>query len=59
MTKLVFLIYSDELRHGDGTENDPVRRVAQLHTLDGKLMMEHDPYDPQQRTFNDSVIHFP
>ena len=40
------IITENELR-GDGTENNPYRRVLQVWTKDGELIAENDPYTPK------------
>lgn len=41
--KIVNVIYCDEKRRGVGhTDDDPVRAIIQLWTMDGKLILEHD-----------------
>ena len=42
MPKVIQVIENFEMR-GTGKDGDPVRRIYQLLTLDGKLIMEHDP----------------
>ena len=42
MPKVIQIIEHSE-RRGEGTKEDVVRMVYQLFTLDGKLIMEHDP----------------
>ena len=39
MAKIIKLIYTEEVR-GAGTNIDPHRRVPQLWSLDGKLILE-------------------
>lgn len=41
--RVVPVILSDDLRRGDGTEENPVRVVIQAFTLDGELVAEFDP----------------
>jgi hypothetical protein len=50
LARLVNLIYSEE-RRGAGTDNDPIRLVPQLFTLDGRLVCECDVW----HTFNGNV----
>jgi len=42
MAKVIQVIETSEKR-GKGTKDDVVRMVYQLWTLDGKLIVEHDP----------------
>lgn len=41
--RVVEVIETNLEKRGAGTENDPVRRVTQYYTLDGRLLFEHDP----------------
>lgn len=43
MPKVISVILSDDLR-GDGTESSPARRIPQIHTTDGELLMERDEW---------------
>jgi hypothetical protein len=42
-TRVVQLIACDEVRRGNGTEDDPVRLIRRLLTLDGRVIVEWDP----------------
>lgn len=42
--QVVQVIYTETERRGAGLQFDPVRKVKQVFTLDGQLMLEHDPY---------------
>lgn len=43
----VTFIFSDEHTRGQGTDDDPIRRVHRLWTTDGQQVAEHDPFgDP-------------
>lgn len=43
-TKLMQVIFSDEVRHGSGKDrSSPVRRVVQYWSTDGDLLAEVDP----------------
>ena len=44
MAKIVEMIETDE-RRGTGREGDPMRRVYQLWTKDGRLVHENDAHD--------------
>ena len=45
MTREIKLIYTEE-RRGLGKPNDPIRKIAQLWTTDGKLIIEElDKHD--------------
>lgn len=41
--RIVKVIFCDEAQRGRGTEDNVVRRLACLYTLDGKLICEFDP----------------
>jgi len=41
--RVVEVIETNLEKRGAGTEEDPVRRVTQYYTLNGKLLFEHDP----------------
>ena len=41
MARVMNVIYTEE-RRGLGTNNDPIRLVAQLWSLDGELLAERD-----------------
>jgi len=43
-------VISSRLKRGGGTDNDPIRRVLQHHTLDGDFLMESDEWHTQQAT---------
>lgn len=47
--KHVTLIYCDEARLGTGTEDDPIRMVQQLWTVDGELIATWDYIQPEGR----------
>lgn len=49
MAKVIEVIFTRD-RRGIGTEQDPVRLVEQLWTLDGKLICEWDHHTSQPRT---------
>jgi hypothetical protein len=57
--RIVRVIFCDELRRGKGTEDDMVRRIPSLYTLDGDLICEFD-YGPtegsQKATVNNLII---
>lgn len=40
--KIVRVLLSEE-RRGDGSQENPERTVAQIHTMDGVLIGEYDP----------------
>jgi ABC-type multidrug transport system ATPase subunit len=43
--QVVQVIYTETERRGSGQHiHDPVRRVKQVYSLDGVLLVEHDPY---------------
>jgi hypothetical protein len=42
--QVVQVIYTETERRGAGVPFDPVRVVKQVFTLDGQLLVEHDPY---------------
>ncbi|MFA6290159.1 MAG: hypothetical protein WC637_00180 [Victivallales bacterium] len=43
--KVIQVIQTTLLRRGKGiAPDDPVRIITQYWTLDGKLLVEHDPY---------------
>jgi len=41
--KLISVIESQR-KHGDGTEQDPIRSITMYHTPDGDLLAERDPW---------------
>ncbi len=43
MAKLVMLIETED-RRGRGATDDPVRLVKQWFTVEGQLVVEHDPW---------------
>lgn len=49
-----FIIYKE--KEGRGTENDPVRRVTKICTLDGNLLVSYDPMFPQSHNWINSDL---
>lgn len=51
--KVIKVIETDLLGRGKGTPENPVRRIHQIYSLDGELIMEHDPVNritPEQQS---------
>ena len=48
MPKVIQVIENFEKR-GSGKDGDPVREIYQLLTIDGKLIMEHDPSPKEEK----------
>jgi hypothetical protein len=44
--EIVKIIVTTLKTKGDGTENDPVRRVTQWWSMDGNLLLEADAFAP-------------
>ena len=44
MTTRVIEVIETEITRGKGVAGDPIRGVKQYHTLDGKLLAEHDEW---------------
>lgn len=42
--ELIQVVRTTLLRRGEGEKNDPIRRIEQFWSLDGKLLAENDPY---------------
>jgi hypothetical protein len=42
--RVVKLIFCDSERAGKGSEDDPIRVLQQLFTLDGRLIFQYDPH---------------
>lgn len=47
--RIVKVIFCDEARLGKGTEDDYVRRIPALYTLNGKLICSYDVGGAQER----------
>lgn len=41
--KVMAVIYSDDEVRGKGVPRDPIRRIQNFYTLDGELLVSHDP----------------
>ncbi len=54
MAKVIEVIETFE-RRGLGTENNPVRKIYQLWTLDGKLIFAKDPSPEEGSMTNEEI----
>ena len=54
-TKITEFIETTE-RRGKGIKNDPFRLVWQLYTLDGKLIIEDDPFKKRSDKTDDNGL---
>ena len=42
--KIVKVIFCDNERAGTGAEDDPIRVLQQIYTLDGRMIFQYDPH---------------
>lgn len=56
MPQLVKVIYSDQAVTGKGTEDDPVRTLPQLFTLDGRLIYQYDQRGEKNIVMDPSML---
>ncbi len=54
--KNIQVIYNDEDTRGIGTQEDVVRRLIKLYTLDGQLIMVNDPTRNPQWEIQEPVL---
>ena len=54
--KKLEIIYNDEDTRGLGTDDDAVRRLIKLYTLDGQLIMVNDPCRNPKWEINEDVF---
>lgn len=50
--ELIQVIRTTLLRKGEGEEGDPIRRIEQFWSLEGKLLAENDSYQQMKEEKN-------